>query len=41
VLTWWRTRSGFLRYAFATNTALMAVGFVLAGYQVAGYFTAS
>lgn len=40
-LTWWRTRSGFLRYAFATNTALMAVGFVLAGYQVAGYFAAS
>jgi len=41
VLTWWRTKSGFLRYAFATNTALMAVGFVLAGYQVAGYFAAS
>ena len=41
VLTWWRTKSGFLHYAFATNTALMAVGFVLAGYQVAGYFAAS
>lgn len=41
VLSWWRTRSGFLRYAFVTNTALMAVGFVLAGYQVAGYFAAS
>lgn len=39
-LTWWRTKRGFLRYAFATNTALMAVGFVLAGYQVAGYFAA-
>ena len=37
-LTWWRTRSGFLRYAFATNTALMAVGFVLVGYQIAGYY---
>jgi hypothetical protein len=37
-LSVWRTRSGFLRHAFATNTALMAVGFILIGYQVAGYF---
>ena len=37
-LTWWRTRSGFFRYAFATNTILMIVGFVLVGYQIAGYF---
>lgn len=37
-LTLWRTQSGFLRHAFATNTALMAVGFVLVGYQIAGYF---
>lgn len=37
-LTIWRTRSGFLRHALATNTALMAVGFVLMGYQIAGYF---
>ena len=37
-LTWWRTRSGFFRYAFATNTVLMIVGFVLVGYQIAGYF---
>jgi hypothetical protein len=36
-LSIWRTRSGYLRYALATNTALMAVGFVLAGYQIAGY----
>ena len=36
-LSLWRTRSGFLRHAFATNTALMAVGFILIGYQVAGY----
>src|ERR1700733_15056457 len=40
-LSLWRTRSGFFRYAFATNTALMAVGFVLVGYQVAGYFVAA
>jgi len=36
-LSIWRTRSGFTRYALATNTALMAVGFVLVGYQIAGY----
>ena len=40
VLSYWRTQRGFLRCAFATNTALMAVGFVLMGYQIAGYFTA-
>jgi hypothetical protein len=40
-LTFWRTRSGFYHYAFATNTALMVVGFVLVGYQVAGYFVAA
>ena len=39
-LSFWRTRAGFLRHAFATNTALMVVGFVLMGYQVAGYFVA-
>src|SRR6202011_4834825 len=37
-LSYWRTRSGFLRHAFATNTALMAVGFLLVGYQMAGYY---
>jgi hypothetical protein len=37
-LSVWRTRSGFLRHAFATNTALMAVGFILTGYQIAGYY---
>jgi hypothetical protein len=37
VLSIWRTQSGFLRYALATNTALMAAGFVLVGYQIAGY----
>src|SRR6266852_1758521 len=38
VLSYWRTRSGFLRHAFATNTALMAVGFLLVGYQITGYY---
>jgi hypothetical protein len=37
-LSYWRTRSGFLRHAFVTNTALMAGGFMLVGYQLTGYF---
>src|SRR3984957_19351569 len=40
-LSYWRTRSGFLRHAFATNTALMSVGFILTGYQIAGYYLGS
>jgi hypothetical protein len=41
VLSVWRTQSSYLRDAFATNTALMTVGFILVGYQAAGYFVAS
>ncbi len=37
-LTYWRTRSGFLRHAFATNAIVMACGFLLVGYQLSGYF---
>src|SRR5271156_6696809 len=40
-LSVWRTRDSFLRDAFATNTVLMTVGFILVGYQVAGYFAAA
>jgi hypothetical protein len=36
-LTYWRTRSGFMKYAFVTNAALMAGGFLLIGYQLSGY----
>lgn len=39
-LTYWRTRSGFLLYAFATNAVVMACGFLLIGYQLSGYFLA-
>jgi len=41
VLSIWRTQTGYLRHAFATNTALMTAGFILVGYQVAGYFVAA
>ena len=37
-LTYWRTRSGFLRHAFTTNGLVMACGFLLVGYQLSGYF---
>jgi hypothetical protein len=39
-LTYWRTRTGFLHYAFATNAIVMACGFLLVGYQLSGYFLA-
>jgi hypothetical protein len=35
-LGFWRTREGFHRHAFVTNALLMAGGFVLVGYQLAG-----
>jgi hypothetical protein len=37
-LSYWRTHSGYLRHALVTNTALMTGGFILVGYQLAGYF---
>jgi hypothetical protein len=37
-LTVWRTRSGFWRHAFLTNTMLMIGGFLLVGYQLTGYW---
>ena len=40
-LSAWRTQSSFLRQAFAANTVLMTVGFILVGYQIAGYFVAA
>src|SRR5882672_2247596 len=39
-LTYWRTRSGFFRHAFAFNGIVMACGFLLVGYQLSGYFLA-
>jgi hypothetical protein len=39
-LSYWRTRPGFLRHAFVTNTLLMTGGFILVGYQLTGYVVA-
>jgi hypothetical protein len=36
-LSYWRMRPGYIQHSFATNTLLMAGGFVLMGYQIAGY----
>jgi hypothetical protein len=37
ILTYWRTRAGFMRHAFMTNGMLMCCGFLLVGYQLSGY----
>lgn len=37
----WRTTAGFSRQAFLANTLLMGGGFLLTGYQIAGYLLAS
>ena len=36
-ISFWRTRPGFLRHSFAANTVIMTAGFMLVGYQLAGY----
>jgi hypothetical protein len=33
----WRRTPGFMRHAYAANAVLMCAGFVLMGYQIAGY----
>jgi len=37
-LSVWRTSGSYLRHAFATNTALMTGGFMLAGLQLSAFF---
>ena len=37
-MSYWRRSTGFYRHAYTTNVALMAAGFILMGYQLAGYF---
>jgi len=36
----WRRSGAFVRHAFTGNVALMAAGFVLAGFQLTGFLTA-
>ena len=37
---YWRRTAGFLKYAYTANVLMMTAGFVLAGYQLTGYFVA-
>ena len=37
-MSYWRRTSSFARHAYATNVAVMSAGFLLMGYQLAGYF---
>ncbi len=39
VMRYWRTTASFGRHALTGNFALMAAGFVLAGYQFTGFLT--
>ncbi len=41
VLSSWRRHPSFLKHAFVTNTGLMTGGFLLMGYQIAGYFVST
>jgi hypothetical protein len=37
-MSYWRTTPSFMRRAYGANVAIMSAGFVLMGYQIAGYF---
>jgi len=37
-MSYWRRSTSFTRHAYAGNVALMSAGFLLMGYQIAGYF---
>jgi hypothetical protein len=37
-LSYWRTRTGFLRHAYVSNAVVMCCGMILVGYQLSGYF---
>jgi hypothetical protein len=39
VMIWWRGQRGFEKQAVFANAAIMAAGFILIGFQLAGYFT--
>lgn len=37
VMGYWRKTTGFFRQAYTANVVLMSLGFMLTGYQIAGY----
>ena len=40
VMGYWRRSAGFFKHAYTANVVVMTAGFVLIGYQLAGYFAA-
>lgn len=38
VMGFWRRSASFVTQAYSANVAIMAAGFLLVGYQIAGYF---
>jgi hypothetical protein len=40
VMGFWRKTPSFWRHAYAANVVLMTLGFILAGYQLVGFFVA-
>ena len=36
-ITYWRKSGNFMRHAYAANTCIMMLGFLLMGYQITGY----
>ncbi len=41
LLSLWRTRASYTRYALVSNTLLMGGGFILTAYQLTAFFSAS
>lgn len=40
VISYWRWKPSFWKHAYTMNVAMMVAGFVLTGYQIAGFFLA-
>ena len=40
LMGFWRKTTGFWRHAYTANVVLMTLGFILAGYQLVGFFVA-
>ena len=41
VMGYWRKTRNFFRQAYTANVVMMSLGFMLMGYQIAGYFVAT
>ena len=38
VMGFWRRTNGFFQHAYTVNVVMISLGFILAGYQMVGYF---